>query len=81
MTAEVVQLPVANLADIPSMLRNLADQIDAGEWGKVGTVFMVMPQHNDFPRLFGWGDITGLNEPIVQIELLKHWLITNLVSR
>lgn len=81
MSAEVVQLPVSNLADIPAMLRNAADRIESGEWGKVETVFLILPQHNDFPKLFGWGNITGINEPIVQLEMCKHWLVTNLVSR
>lgn len=81
MTAEVVKLPVNNLADIPAMLRNMANQIEAGTHGEVESLFVVMPQPNDFPKLFGWGDITGINEPIVQLEMCKHWLVTNLVAR
>lgn len=81
MTAEIVQYPSLNLNDIPAMLRRLADQLEKGEWGEVETVFLLMPQSGDFPKLFGWGNVTGTQDPIVQFEMAKHWLITNLVSR
>lgn len=81
MTAEVIQHPSPNLADIPAMLRRLADQIEAGDWGEVETAFLLMPRAGDFPRLFGWGNVTGTQDPIVQFEMAKHWLVTNLVSR
>jgi hypothetical protein len=81
MPAKIVQLGVSNLADIPAMLRNTADQIEAGTYGEVGTIFIVMPRDDGWPKLLGFGDVTGINEPIVQLELTKHWLLNNLVTR
>lgn len=81
MPAEVIPLGVPNLADIPAMLRNTADQIEAGAWGEIETAFLILPQSDGWPKLFGWGDITGINEPIVQLELTKYWLLNNLVTR
>lgn len=69
------------LNDIVAQLRALADKIEAGGHGEVNTLFAIMPRDGDFPKVFGWGDVHGGNEPIVQLELAKHWLVVNLVSR
>ncbi len=63
------------------MLRRTADRIEAGELGAVETLFIVIPVANDWPRLLGFGDIDGKNDPMIQFDLVKHWLITNLVER
>lgn len=81
MIAEVIPISIPNLTDIPAMLRCVADQIEVGDWGKVETAFLVIPREGDFPRLFGWGAIEGSNDPLIQLELTRHWLLTNLVSR
>lgn len=78
---KVVDFPNPNLADIPAMLRRLADQIEAGDWDEVETAFLLMPREGKFPKLFGWGNIQGKNDPLIQFELAKHWLCENLVER
>jgi hypothetical protein len=82
MTITVVPLrETPPLTDVIAHIRAFADRLEAGEYGEADTVFVVMPMRNDFPKVFGWGDITGINEPIVQFEMAKHWLIANLVER
>lgn len=63
------------------MLRRTADQIEAGEHGEVGTAFLLLPTADDYPKVFGWGDVDGINHPALQCELAKMWLLTNIVSR
>lgn len=82
MTAKIIPLREAPpLSDIVGMLRRLADQIEAGEWGEVETLFAVMPRPGDYPRLFGWGDIDGQSDPVIQLELAKAWLLANMTAR
>ena len=69
-----------SLADTVGRLRLLADQIESGEFGEVTGVFVLLPRPRDFPRFFGFGAIDE-SEPIVQLELAKHWLAANLVTR
>jgi hypothetical protein len=79
---KVVQLQEGpSLQDIVGQMRMLADRIEAGEFGEVNTLFAVMPRDDDFPLLFGWGVLDGQNDPIIQLELTKHWLLSNLVVR
>ena len=77
----VVKLDVANLADVPGMLRRLATQIEAGDWGEVQSMIALIPREGDYPTVFGWGDVSGINEPIVQLAMAQQWLITNLTER
>ena len=69
------------LNDLPALLRNKADEIERGEYPDLTTIYLVLPVDDDFPRLFGWGDVDGRNQPIVQVALLQHWLLQNEVSR
>ena len=69
------------LSDVVAHIRAFADRIEAGKYGEVGAVFALMPRDNDYPTFWGWGDITGINDPVVQLELAKLWLLTNLTKR
>lgn len=73
MTAEVVTLGRPSLQDIPGMLRQLADRIEAGEFGEVDGLIAVMPRDLDYPQTFGWGNIEGAFDPIIQLELAREW--------
>lgn len=77
----VVQLPTAPLTDIPAQLRQLADAIEAGDHGEVTTLFAVKPNGGDYPTVYGWGDVERHNEPIIQFELAKLWLLTHMTAR
>lgn len=82
MSAEIVQMrsePLLN--DIAGQLRGLADRIESGDYGEVATLFAVMPDASGYPDVFAWGDVTGTNDPVIQFELAKMWLLTNLTER
>jgi hypothetical protein len=82
MPFKVVQLSdTPPLTDIVGQLRNLADQIEAGTHGEVDAVFALIPQDDGWPKVFGWGNVSGVQDPVVQFELAKMWLLNNLVSR
>ena len=81
MIAEVIKFPAVNLNDLPQRLRQLAEEIETGERPELTTVILILPQSGDFPKVFGWGDIEGRNDPIIQLSLAKHWFLQNLVLR
>jgi len=70
-----------SLNDIVAQVRAFADRIESGEYGEVDAVFAVMPRARDYPQLFGWGDVTGSNDPVIQLELCKLWLLTTMTVR
>lgn len=78
---KVVEISSPPLTDIPAHLRKLADAIEAGEHGEVGALFAVMPVEGGYPTVWGWGDIERKNDPVIQFELAKMWLLTNLTIR
>ena len=45
--AEVKQIPRNNLRDVSLMMRKMADQIEAGEWGAVDKACFVMAHELD----------------------------------
>lgn len=51
--SNVAPLETTNLADVPALLRHLADQIEEGEYGKVHTTAVVL-EAEEFP-VFGFG--------------------------
>lgn len=69
------------LTDVVACIRRFADRIEAGEFGEVDAVFALMPRQNDYPTVFGWGAVAGTNDPVVQFELAKMWLLMNLTAR
>ena len=82
MSAELVQLHEGpSLGDVVGQIRAFADRIEAGAYGEVSTVFAVMPVAGDYPKFWGWGDITGGNDPVIQLELVKLWLLLNMTAR
>ena len=82
MTAEVIKLIEGpTLHDISGQLRGLADRIDAGEYGEVPTLIALMPRERAYPTMWAWGDIDGLNEPIVQLELAKLFALSHITGR
>lgn len=62
--AEVKKISCNNLRDVPLMLRNLADQIEAGKWGEVDKVVCVLEyefEGEDKIDFFMWADSTPDN--------------------
>lgn len=56
MTAEVVPLPVSPLRDIPEMLRQWADAIEAGEHGTAHSCVLVLDAGRLEVAFFGDGE-------------------------
>ena len=67
--------------DIPGMLRRTAERIEAGEFGKIDAALVLIPRHGDYPTVFGFGDVERENDPAIQCELAKMWLLSNMVQR
>jgi hypothetical protein len=71
----------ASLNDIPGMLRQTADQIESGKYEGATACFVVFPVKDGWPIVLGFGDVDGRNDPAIQLELAKMWLLNNLTSR
>jgi len=54
MTAKIIQLDSATIEDAEKVLRAIADEIDAGEHGKVSAAIVILD--GDELALFGSGD-------------------------
>lgn len=67
---DVQQLPVRNLMDIPLMARGFADDLEAGDYGDVQRVIVVIDSSEGI-RTLGWGDSTGTFEAIGILEAAK----------
>lgn len=62
--AEVKKIACNNLRDVPLMLRNMADQIEAGEWGEVDKAVCILEYQfkgADKIDFFMWSDATPDN--------------------
>lgn len=70
MTLNVVQLPVSNLMDVPVMLRRLADDIEAGNYGTVESVFSIVESETEI-ALFGHGEARDCFYNIGLLEYAK----------
>ena len=66
---------------VSTMLRQLADSIDRGEIEGVEAALVLLPLDGGYPRVLGFGDMTGVNEPMIQFDLAKQWMLGNLVQR
>lgn len=55
MTATIHELPKATLADVPRVLRAIADEIEAGKYGKVDAAVIALECPGDVIRPFGAG--------------------------
>ncbi|KKC39510.1 hypothetical protein WH87_04765 [Devosia epidermidihirudinis] len=67
------------VADIPGQLRQMAEMIERGEVLATSALFIV-PQNNDWPMVFGWGDHLGDLGNIAVCELTKSWFVNNLTA-
>lgn len=78
--AEVVALRENRINDIPAMLRQMADEIEAGAVEATSALFIV-PREADFPAIYGWGEHLGDHGNIAVCEMAKIWFINNLAAR
>jgi hypothetical protein len=66
--------PGPNLRDIALMARKFADSVDAGEFGELETV-LVMIEGSDGIQTLGWGDSISFRETIGSLEIAKAHLL------
>jgi hypothetical protein len=79
--AKVVEIrPGPCLQDIPGMLRNLVDMVEAGKYGDVQSMLVISPRDGDSPRAFGFGEQTGDFHPVVVLEQAKSWFVNNITG-
>lgn len=70
------------LDDIPGLLRQLADGLDNGSFGReVGSVIVIIPNGDDWPEIFCYGEMIGTTEAVGHVETAKTWLIHNIATR
>lgn len=82
MSAEIVEFPSGNLADIPALLRTIADEIEAGQHGAPGCAVFVLEQPAGvWPAVFGLGADAIPPRSLWLLELAKGFLIANHVER
>lgn len=67
MVAEVVTLRQHTLRDVPAMLRRLADDLEAGQYGEVSDLVAVCLPAGAAPAVFSFGD----SDPLASIGLLE----------
>lgn len=68
------------MRDVPAMMRDLADRIEAGEFGDGVKAVFVLQREGDYPLVFGWGDITPA-ETVMELEMAKLFMCQNVVGR
>jgi hypothetical protein len=76
MSAKLYEVPKATLQDISRVLRAIADEIDAGAYGKTTGLAIVMEEDNGNVRTFGAG-----NADYYRAFALFHLGIEHLLSQ
>lgn len=63
---------MTSLRDIPAMLRRMATEIEAGEYGALERLLVIMPPKTpeNWPRVFSFGE-DSLAETVLLLELAK----------
>lgn len=73
--AEIHELPSLAYREITKMMREVADAIDAGEYGRVqGVAAVLMREANEPPEVFSWGALNSL-ETLGAFALAHHWVL------
>lgn len=62
---KVIEFPTRNVSDIPAMMRAVADDIEAGNFGKASTAICIMEGEEGL-NAFVWGEF----EPVRAIGLM-----------
>lgn len=76
----VTTLRTATIADIPAMLRKMADQIDNGDVA-AASMLVIIPRDGDWPDIYGWGEHLGDHGNIAICEMAKTWYVQNLSAK
>lgn len=78
----VITLRNIALTDISGMLRQTADDFEAGKHGDADRVYLVIPAVDDYPKVFGFSADNGDAAAIVfELELAKLFLLQMVTKR
>lgn len=83
MTAKIVEIPCNNLADIPEMLRALADKIEAFEYGEVAdirTTVVVLHHSDGRTTVRSYGPASDYYYTVATLDIAKSGLVRNLID-
>lgn len=69
-----------SMADIPGMLRTMADDIENGEV-QASSMMVIIPTDGDWPDIFGWGEHMGDYGCIGLLEIAKAFFVNNKTER
>lgn len=75
----IIEFPLGDLPDVAKMLRKLADDIDAGEYGAVDACAVVMTGFG--LDVFGFGPNGNADRTIFLLEAGKAQLVSTLRSQ
>lgn len=82
MSATIVEFPASNLSDMPTLLRTIADQIEAGEHGEpTAGVLVIEAPMSEWPAVFGLGSDAIPPRCVWLLELAKAFFVTNHTER
>lgn len=76
----VVQLPTGNLNDIAALIRQVADDIESGQYGKIVSGAAIALNEEGAPVVFGWGRTDDIHS-IGLFHLGASWLASHKVVR
>jgi len=75
-TAKIYELPKTTLQDIPCVLRSIADEMEAGNYGITQGMAIVIEDENGYIRTFGAG-----HADYYRAMALFHFGIENLLAK
>lgn len=79
---KIVKFPNPSMADIPALLRGIADDIEAGKHGTPECAVFVLEQPaGEWPAVFGLGADAIPPRSLWLLELAKGFLVVNHVER
>lgn len=81
---QVIAFPRTSLNDIPAKLRALADRFEKGDdpdLTNVTGVLVAAARTDDWPVIYGYGDQSHENHPVIVATQVVHWFTTRLTRR
>lgn len=77
---KVVTLRSHDLQDIPACMRNIADQIEAGNLGEIISGAAILMAADGTPTICGWGRTNSIDS-IGLFMIAVHWLAAHNAER
>lgn len=79
---KIVELNKTSLLDVPTQLRQLADEIEVSDYKSNLVVVVRKIDHEDYPLIYGFGKgADDTPNAVMELELAKMFLLNNIVRR